>query len=158
MTQAPPPKALVLDLGNVLVFHDNEKLYRDLAAACGTTPGEVMFALRSEAGRRMNTTDGPPALVYDLVAPEIGFPGSLADFAAIWNGIFRPNAPVFPVIEALHGRVPLLVLSNTNAMHMAHIRTVLPILDRFEADLTDLGLWPGESGSAIVPHGRSGGP
>jgi glucose-1-phosphatase len=102
----------------------------------------VMFALRSEAGRRMNTTDGPPALVYELVAPAIGFPGGLEDFTAIWNGIFRPNDPVFPVIEALHGRVPLLVLSNTNAMHMAHLRRLLPVLDRFDAVLTshELGL------------------
>lgn len=139
---AATPKALILDLGNVLIFHDNEKLFRELAAACDSTPGEVMLALRSEAGRRMNTTDGPPALVYEIVAPAIGFWGSLDEFAAIWNGIFRPNEPVFPVIEALHGRVPLIVLSNTNAMHYAHVRTLLPILDRFDAVLTshELGL------------------
>jgi putative hydrolase of the HAD superfamily len=106
------------------------------------TPDAVVTALRSEAGQRMNVTDGPPELVYEIVAPAIGFPGSLEEFAAIWNGIFRPNDSVFPVIEALSGRVPLFVLSNTNAMHMAYIRPRLPILERFEAVLTshELGL------------------
>jgi putative hydrolase of the HAD superfamily len=136
MMRVAPPRALILDLGNVLVFHDNDKLYRELAAASGTTPGQVIDALSSEAGRRMNVTDGPPALVYEIVAPAIGFPGGVEEFAAIWNGIFQPNDAIVPVIEALHGRVPLVVLSNTNAMHMAYLRPLLPILERFDAVLT----------------------
>ena len=142
MMHVTPPRALILDLGNVLIFHDNDKLYRDLAVASGTTPDAVIAALNSEAGRRMNITDGPPELVYEIVAPAIGFPGTVEEFAAIWNGIFRPNDAIVPMIEALHGRLPLVVLSNTNAMHMAHIRPVLPILERFDAVLTshELGL------------------
>ena len=142
MKQTAPPKALILDLGNVLIFHDNDTLYRELAAASGTTTEAVMAALRSDAGQRMNVTDGPPELVYEIVAPAIGFPGGPEKFAAIWNGIFRPNQPIVPVIEALHGRIPLFVLSNTNAMHMAYIRPRLPILERFDAVLTshELGL------------------
>jgi glucose-1-phosphatase len=135
-------RALVLDLGNVLVFHDNARLDRELAAACGVT-GEVLPLLRAAGvDRRINTTDGPPALVYDLVAPAIGFPGTLADFAAIWNGIFEPYDAMTPAIEALHGRVPMAVLSNTNAMHFAELRGRLPVLDRFDAVLTshELGL------------------
>ena len=142
MTNTTPPKALILDLGNVLIFHDNDTLYRELAAASGTTTEAVVTALRSDAGQRMNVTDGPPELVYELVAPAIGFPGSLDQFAAIWNGIFQPNQPIVPVIEALHGRIPLFVLSNTNAMHIDYIRARLPVLARFDAVLTshELGL------------------
>ena len=137
-----PIRALILDLGNVLIFHDNEQLYRELAAACGTTPEAIVAALRSDVGRGMNTTDGPPEIVYEMVAPAIGFPGDVASFAAIWNGIFRPNEAIVPVVEALYGRVPLFVLSNTNAMHMAYIRPRLPVLQRLDAILTshELGL------------------
>lgn len=138
-----PIRALILDLGNVLIFHDNNQLYRELAAACGCPPAQVRATLQSaEMRRRINLTDGPPRTVYDSVAPAIGFPGDLAAFESIWNGIFRLNEPVFPVIEALHGSVPLLVLSNTNPMHMAYIRPRLPVLRRFEAVLTshELGL------------------
>jgi putative hydrolase of the HAD superfamily len=157
MMQITRPRALILDLGNVLVFHDNDKLYHELAAASGTTPGRVIDALSSEAGRRMNVTDGPPALVYEIVAPAIGFPGSVEEFAAIWNGIFQPNDAIIPVIEALHGRLPLLVLSNTNAMHMAHIRPLLPILERFDAVLTshELGVVKPETAAYLTAVSRA---
>jgi putative hydrolase of the HAD superfamily len=158
MMHVTPPRALILDLGNVLIFHDNDKLYRDLAVASGTTPDAVIAALNSEAGRRMNITDGPPELVYEIVAPAIGFPGTVEEFAAIWNGIFRPNDAIVPMIEALHGRLPLVVLSNTNAMHMAHIRPVLPILERFDAVLTshELGLVKPDAAAYLAAVSRAG--
>jgi putative hydrolase of the HAD superfamily len=139
----PPIRALILDLGNVLIHHDNDRLYRELAAASAGEPAAVLKALSgSDIGRLINTTDGPPSLVYDAIAPAIDFRGSLADFSAIWNGIFTPYEAMAPVIEALHGRTRLLVLSNTNAMHMDFIRGQLPLLNAFDNVLTsyELGL------------------
>ena len=131
-----PIRALILDLGNVLIFHDNDRLYRELAAACAREPAAILEALSNRGiGRIINTTDGPPSLVYETVAPAIGFPGSLDDFSAIWNGIFTPYEAMTPVIEALRGRIPLVVLSNTNAMHIEYIRRVLPVLGHFDAVL-----------------------
>ena len=139
----PPISALILDLGNVLIHHDNDRLYRELAAASACEPAVVTEALSgSNIGRLINTTDGPPSLVYDAIAPTIGFRGSLADFSAIWNGIFTPYEAMAPVIQAMRGRARLLVLSNTNAMHMDYIRGQLPLLDAFDEVLTsyELGL------------------
>lgn len=137
MTSVDPPiRALILDLGNVLVFHDNDRLYRELAAACGCEPEAVLEALsNSGIGRQINTTDAPPAFVYETVAPAIGFRGSIDDFSAIWNGIFTPYEAMLPVVEALRGHVPLIVLSNTNALHIDYLRAVLPVLDAFDAVL-----------------------
>jgi FMN phosphatase YigB (HAD superfamily) len=139
----PPIRALILDLGNVLIHHDNDRLYRELAAASAREPIAVIEALSgSDIGRMINTTDGPPSLVYDAIAPAIGFRGSLTDFSAIWNGIFTPYEAMAPVIETLRGHTRLFVLSNTNAMHMDCIRGQLPLLDAFDAVLTsyELGL------------------
>ena len=143
MTTASAVRALILDLGNVLIFHDNDQLDRELAAACGCTPAQVRAVLQSKEMReRINLTDGSPAIVYEIVAPAIGFPGDLEAFATIWNGIFQPNESMVPVIEALQGDLPLVVLSNTNAMHMDYIRPRLPVLGRFDAVLAshELGL------------------
>ncbi|MGD9890761.1 MAG: HAD family hydrolase [Dehalococcoidia bacterium] len=143
-----PIRALILDLGNVLIHHDNDRLYRDLADASAGEPAVVLDALRSEGvGRMINTTDGPPSLVYEAIAPAIGFRGDLVAFSAIWNGIFTPYAAMTPIIEALRGRVRLLVLSNTNAMHMDYIRAQLPVLDAFDAVLTsyELGMMKPEA-------------
>jgi putative hydrolase of the HAD superfamily len=144
----PPIRALILDLGNVLIFHDNDRLYRELAAASACEPAAVLEALGSQGvGRLINITDGPPSLVYEFIAPAIGFRGDLSSFSTIWNGIFTPYEPIVPIIEALRGRAQLLVLSNTNAMHMDYIRAKLPVLDAFDAVLTsyELGLMKPEA-------------
>jgi HAD superfamily hydrolase (TIGR01509 family) len=142
MTNTQPQiRALILDLGNVLIFHDNDRLYRELASACAHEPSVVLEALSGQGvGRMINTTDGPPSLIYETVAPAIGFRGNLDDFRTIWNGIFTPYEAMTPIIEALRGRVQLLVLSNTNAMHMDYIRGELPVLDAFDAVLTSYKL------------------
>ena len=138
---ALPVRALILDLGNVLIFHDNDRLDRELGAACGCPPGTIRAMIESAgAGRRINITDGPPQIVYEIVAPAIGFPGSFARFAAIWNSIFTPNDAIVPLIEAVSGRVPMFVLSNTNPLHMAYIRPRLPVLELFDAVLTSYEL------------------
>jgi putative hydrolase of the HAD superfamily len=41
----PPPRTVILDLGNVLVFHDIGLLYRRLGAKAGLTQGEVEHRL-----------------------------------------------------------------------------------------------------------------
>jgi glucose-1-phosphatase len=135
--------AVLLDLGNVVVFHDNDQLSRELAAACGLAPDEVPMRLRdSGAEARFNQTDGPPELVYEAVAPALGFPGSYSQFAAIWNGIFTPNPAVVPAVAILLAQTRVAILSNTNALHMHHLRQTLPLLGRFEAVFTsyELGL------------------
>jgi HAD superfamily hydrolase (TIGR01509 family) len=138
-----PIRTLILDLGNVLILHDNDRLYRELAAACDCEPSAVFEVLsNSGIGHHINTTDGPPSLVYETIAPAIGFAGSIEEFSAIWNGIFAPYEAMTPVIESLRGRMPLFVLSNTNAMHMDYIRGQLPVLAAFDAVLTshELGM------------------
>lgn len=138
-------RAVILDLGNVLIFHDNDRLARELGAAGGLDPIEVVTRINAAdraAGYPLNTRNSSPESVYDLVAPAIGFPGSFDEFAAIWNGIFWPHEEIVPIVEALQGQVQLLVLSNTNPLHMHYIRPVLPVLDRFDHVLTsyELGL------------------
>src|SRR5262245_13112639 len=107
-------RALILDLGNVLIFHDNARLFRELASATGRTPEEVQYLIFAARERHIDTIDGPPRIVYDTLAPGVGFSGSFDEFAAIWNGIFTPYEAMAPLIAALCGRVRLVVLSNTN--------------------------------------------
>jgi FMN phosphatase YigB (HAD superfamily) len=138
--QQPTVRALILDLGNVLIFHDNALLFRNLAAATGRTPDEIQYLIFADAGRSLDTVEGTAETVYRSVSRAIGFTGSFDKFAAIWNGIFTPHDAIVPVIAALRGRVPLVVLSNTNPLHMHHIRSVLPVLDQFDAVLTSYEL------------------
>lgn len=132
---------LFLDLGNVLIFHDNDRMYRALGEACGRTPNEIGPLIHTARGENwINVTDCPPHEIYEAVREAIGYPGSFDEFAAIWNGIFTPNTEIVPLLDALHGRVRLFVLSNTNALHMAYIRPRLPVLRLFDRLFTSYEL------------------
>jgi putative hydrolase of the HAD superfamily len=123
--------AVILDLGNVLVFHDDQKLLDGLAAHGGTTPEAVRAALAGvwepcNRGRLSGTA------LRDAVAAAAGAPLDDDSFATVWNCHFRVHDEVLPLVEALVGRVKLLLLSNTNAAHVAWVRARLPLLDRFD--------------------------
>jgi len=135
--------AVIFDLGNVLVFHDNELLYRRLAERAGTTPAVVRGALTepdlfSALNRGLLDADG----IRHAVGGALGVALAPDEFTALWCCHFQVNHAVLPLVERLVGRVRLLLLSNTNVVHTAYLRQRLPLLERFDHLLFshDLGL------------------
>jgi putative hydrolase of the HAD superfamily len=53
-------------------------------------------------------------------------------FFAMWNCHFRLHHELLPVVEALLGRVKLVLLSNVNEMHWRFVRPLIPLFDRFD--------------------------
>jgi glucose-1-phosphatase len=129
----PPPRALILDLGNVLVFHDNALLFRKLGARAALSP--------SEAERRISGGSGWTAANRGLLGAEgirrdvcraLGVELPMDEFTGLWNSHFTPHEEVLPRVEGLVGRVKLVLLSNTNVVHAAWIKPRLPVLSRFD--------------------------
>jgi putative hydrolase of the HAD superfamily len=126
--------AVILDLGNVLVFHDNALLLGRLAARGGAGP---------EGERRLaEALSGPLALAInrgeidrDEIRREVcrlaGADVPADEFFDLWSSHFRPNEEIFPRVEALSRELPLVLLSNTNALHWEFLRPRLPALARF---------------------------
>jgi putative hydrolase of the HAD superfamily len=125
-------RALLLDLGNVLVFHDNELLFERLAQAFGTTRAEMAGRLDGGLWDQVNRGQLPgDALRRELVA-RLGREVTPGDFFALWNCHFRVNHPMVAAVQHLVGRVRLVLLSNTHDQHVAFLRPQLPVLERFE--------------------------
>lgn len=128
-----PLRAVILDLGNVLVFHDNGLLFRKLGARAGLSP--------SEAESRLLATSWTPAnrglLGAESLRREIcgalGVDLPMDEFTALWNCHFTVHEAVLPRVEGLVGRVKLVLLSNTNVLHAAYLRPQLPVLERFDS-------------------------
>lgn len=125
--------AVIFDLGNVLVFHDNELLYRRLAERAGTTPATVRCTLAepdlfSAINRGLLDADG----LRRAVCRALGLDLAPDEFTALWCCHFQVNHAVLPLVERLVGRVRLLLLSNTNVVHTAYLRPRLPLLERFD--------------------------
>ncbi len=135
-------EAVIFDLGNVLVFHDNDLLYRRLGERAGRSGDEVNRILAEPLFDGINRGTLDAEGIYHEVCGALGLSLSRDEFAALWSCHFAVNEPILPMVEGLVGRVKLLLLSNTNPLHTAYLRPRLPVLERFDHLLFshDLGL------------------
>ena len=125
-------EAILFDIGNVLLFFDHGRACRRVAGLCGLSEAEVrtrMFGsgavLDYEEGRL--TTPAFVAATRDLLGVEV----SDDQFHDIWCDIFWENERVVPMVAGLAARYRLVLLSNTNAMHMEFIRQRFGVFEQF---------------------------
>lgn len=139
--RAPAIEAVLLDLGNVLVFHDDARLLARIAALGAVSAEQAREALRplwSRIHRGEIAGDALRAAVGGVAGRTL----SSDAFLELWTSHFTVHEAVLPLVESLVGRVKLLLLSNTEAFHFEHLRPRLPILARFDALIVshELGL------------------
>jgi putative hydrolase of the HAD superfamily len=129
---SPPPRAIILDLGNVLAFHDNSLLFRRLGARVGLSLSETEHRLSgtgwTAANRGLLGAEG----IRRDVCGSLGVDLPAEEFNALWSSHFTVHEAVLPRVEGLVGRVKLALLSNTNVLHAAFLRPKLPVLERFD--------------------------
>ncbi len=118
------PKAVVFDLGKVLLDFDYGRAARHLAAHSSATELEIRAALDQspllheyETGL-LSTKD-----FFAEAVSRIGFKGDQPTFARLFADIFTPIDDMI----ALHGElrqagIPTFIFSNTNELAIAHIR------------------------------------
>ena len=126
--------AVILDLGNVLVFHDNALLLRRLAARAGTggeAEHRLSDALSGPLAEAINRGELDGEGIRRQVCRILGSDIPADEFFNLWSSHFRPNEAIFPRVEVLSGQLPLVLLSNTNALHWEFLRPRLPALARF---------------------------
>jgi glucose-1-phosphatase len=124
--------AVILDLGNVLAFHDNTKLFAEMARAFRTSPEAMKERLDTGLWDRVNRGQLPgDALRLELVQ-RLGQEVSPAAWLELWNCHFTINEPMATMVSFLVGQVKLVLLSNTHDQHLAYLRPKLPILEQFD--------------------------
>ncbi len=127
-------KALIFDLGNVIVPFDFRRGYAQMERLCAYPVSEIP--------RRIGATDltvrfesgqiGPEAFVDELRA-LLGLKVEYAEFCRIFGSVFLPDTLVPPrLLESVKGRYPLVLLSNTNAIHWQMLRRTYALLDLFD--------------------------
>lgn len=126
-------KAIIFDLGNVLLNYDAKKSARQFSKACRvpvqkvwghffTSPTEKAFT-RGEITCREFYRHAKQAL-------EIAV--DYKTFRHYWNDIFWENDGMDPLLRRLKRRYPLYLISNTNKMHFDHIRKNFKVLRHFK--------------------------
>ncbi len=123
--------ALYTDMGDVLVKLRPDRFFRRLEALVpGIEPaffyGEVLFRdvyLDFAAGR----TDGP-AFASGL-ARILGVAWTFQEFRDVWIDMFDPMPGAEEALVVARRAVPVYLLSNTDPVHMEHLRERHPFLD-----------------------------
>lgn len=126
-------KAVVFDLGKVLVDFDYSIAARKFAAQANKTPNEIRelidhspLLFEFEHGRLSRRE------FYNKVCEATGFCGKFEDFCPYFSDIFQPIDEMVQVHKNLKQRgIPTYIFSNTNELAIEHISAVYPFFNTF---------------------------
>ncbi|MGB9605541.1 MAG: HAD family hydrolase, partial [Bryobacteraceae bacterium] len=126
-------RAILFDLGQVLVPFDLERGYRALAPYCSYAPQEIRARIAASGLVRPFEEGRIPAAEFVRgISAALGLEVSYEQFCELWGSIFLPETLVpESLVEALARRFRLLILSNTNVLHYAMIEQRYGIVRRF---------------------------
>ena len=130
-----PIRAVIFDLGGVLVETNLERTGRAWAEATGLGLGQVEACFADlEPFFRLERGELTMAECHTHVVERLGRPLTRDDFLGGWNAILGPVLPgVEALLDDLAGQTRLAVLSNTNAAHAERFEAMYgPTLARFE--------------------------
>lgn len=129
-----PLKTIIFDLGNVIIPFDFRRGYRAMEAHTAVPAAEIPDRIR-ETGWVPELESGriEPRDFVERINGLLGASLSYEAFREIWSSIFLPDTlvPTELVVE-LRKKYRMLVLSNTNAIHIEMVRETYPILGHFD--------------------------
>ena len=125
-------KAILFDLGNVLVFFDAKRSSRAFSEALGIPEDEIWKAFFISDMEKAYTRGEVSSEEFFRKVND-RFPSKLdfATFARLWNDIFTENHEMDGLLKKLKKRYPLYLISNTNDLHFEYVRKKFPILHHF---------------------------
>jgi len=123
---------VIFDLGGVLVGVDFMRACRRLEAA-GSAPAAVILEAiaRGEAKAGFDTGRLSPQQFAARFCAAIGLRLPYSEFAEIWCDIFTEKREVTGLLDEIGKHADLLLLSNTDPLHLAHVRSHYGFLSKF---------------------------
>ena len=120
-TEDPRPRAVLLDLGGVVIDIDVRPLFAHWARAAGVTPEHVMSRWGADAEYRRHETGHLDFAGYTKhLQQRLGIDMHADDWLSGWNSIFiGPFPSVAALLPQLAARFDLCLYSNTNDAHHA---------------------------------------
>jgi 2-haloacid dehalogenase len=131
---SPSPKAVVFDLGKVLLdfayaiaarkLISNGKLKLTELARLFAAPADIL--MRYETGL-INTGE-----FYTQICAVTGYSRGFEEFSSCFGDIFTPIDEIVQAHEKIRARgIPTYIFSNTNELAIQHIRRTYPFFENF---------------------------
>lgn len=123
---------VIFDLGGVLVSVDFARACARLQAAGGAPPARVLELIAQGEDKAGFDTGrlGPQEFAARFCA-AIGVRLPYAEFAKIWCDIFEEQQEVTALLDEISAKADLLLLSNTDPLHLQYIRSRYGFLAKF---------------------------
>jgi len=129
----PGIKAVIFDLGNVLVNYEVEKAAKRFSAASGLSTREIWRRFFLSKFEQAYTRGEISTREFHRIACKtLGVPIPLVTFRHYWNDIFWENPGMDRLLARLKKHYPLYLISNTNALHFGHIKKNFKLLRHFD--------------------------
>ncbi|MCU0771483.1 MAG: HAD family phosphatase [Verrucomicrobia bacterium] len=128
------PKAVVFDLGKVLLDFDYSIAARRMAARSQVSPRHIQdfidhspLLVRYEKGQLTRQE------FFQEVRGLTGYRGTLDDFSRLFSDVFTPILPMIAFKERLSAAgIPTYIFSNTNDLAITHISASYPFYRGFD--------------------------
>jgi putative hydrolase of the HAD superfamily len=126
-------RAFLFDIGNVLLKFDFGVAMRRISAQAEVSDPVVAMARFDQIKLAYEDGQIDRAAFIRGAFDVLRYRGTEAEFTTAWEEIFVPNEPMFALVEKLHGRFPLYLLSNTNDIHRDYFFRQYPVFHHFAA-------------------------
>ena len=146
------PNAFLFDIGNVIVRFDFSLALRRVAEDSEVhDPVEVLARIDRVKGAY---EDGQidRAAFLGAAFDVLRYRGTEAAFISAWEEIFEINPPMIALVERLHGRFPLFLLSNIGDIHLDYLFRRYPVFARFTAGTYSYAVRASKPGPEIYQH------
>lgn len=126
-------RLIIFDLGGVVVECETDRVIHQVSYLAGRPLDEVHQAvyldellLPFELGRISAHA------YYQGLKDRLNIPWTYEQFVRSWNDMIREKPEITALLPKLSRQCRLIVLSNTNELHLNHIRASYPAMAAFE--------------------------
>jgi putative hydrolase of the HAD superfamily len=128
-------KAVIFDLGRVIVPFDFNRGYIRLETLCGIPATEIPARLAGTGLiARFECGEIEPRDFVRQLSKHLNLDTSYENFCEVWSSIFLPGTLIpEEMLKAIARNYPLILLSNTNAIHFEMVLENYPLLRHFHA-------------------------
>lgn len=121
-------KALIFDLGNVVIDIDFERIFKKWSYYSGVPVEKMRVAFEMDAAYEQHERGEIEGIEYHQhLEQTLEMKLSYEQFCEGWNDIMvAPIDETVRLLASLHGRVPLYALSNANTLHKHYWQKTYP--------------------------------
>jgi len=134
------PKAVIFDLGNVLVDFDHRIASRKVAKLSDRSEEEIYnLIFDSPSTELFEEGKISSEVFFKEVKKALNLRLNYEEFVPIWNEIFffsEKNLEVCNIARLLKQSYRVALLSNINILHFEYVKETFPILDAFHDIIT----------------------